>query len=184
MEKNLELVEKLVEKTGLSYTEAKVALENADWDILEAIINLERDGKVMGASSYSTNSEEPPKSKAAPEKEEKKNARAEECKKTTLSVLTWLRTVFDKGNANSIELQKDGERMFGMPVNLFVILACISFGTVFILMVISLFFGVRYRFAGPDLGKDSINRAMGKATDVVDSIKKDIKNAAAEESKE
>ena len=41
MEANLELVEKLVEKTGISYTEAKAVLVKTDWDILEALIELE-----------------------------------------------------------------------------------------------------------------------------------------------
>ena len=46
MSQHIDLVEKLVEKTGLSHTEAKSALEHADWDILEAMINLETQGKI------------------------------------------------------------------------------------------------------------------------------------------
>lgn len=186
MKENLELVEKLVEKTGLSYTEAKIALEKADWDILEAIINLESEGKVKGASSYSTRSGEGPgrekdygEEKKEQKYEKKKNPKAEEYKKTTIGVLEWLRSVFDKGNTNNIELyNKNGVRVIGMPVTVFVILCLISFGTVLFLMLVSLFFGIRYRFSGPDLGKSVINNAMGKATDVADSIKSDIKNAA------
>ncbi|MEG2676682.1 MAG: hypothetical protein RR933_01065 [Oscillospiraceae bacterium] len=46
MNQNLEFAEKLVEKTGVSYAEAKEALENNGWDILEAIFWLESQGKV------------------------------------------------------------------------------------------------------------------------------------------
>ena len=44
---NLEKVEKLREKTGVSYEEAKAALEATNYDVLDAIIYLEKNGKVF-----------------------------------------------------------------------------------------------------------------------------------------
>ena len=41
-----EKVEKLREKTGVSYEDAKKALEEHDWDMLEAIVALENEGKI------------------------------------------------------------------------------------------------------------------------------------------
>lgn len=38
---NFEKVEKLREKANVSYEEAKQALENCNWDILDAMIYLE-----------------------------------------------------------------------------------------------------------------------------------------------
>ena len=38
-----EKVEKLREKTGVSYEDAKKALEEHDWDMLEAIVALENE---------------------------------------------------------------------------------------------------------------------------------------------
>jgi hypothetical protein len=43
----LEQVEKLREHANVSYDEAKAALENAGGDILQALIDLERAGKVI-----------------------------------------------------------------------------------------------------------------------------------------
>lgn len=43
----LEQVEKLREKANVSYDEAKAALEAANGDMLEALINLEKQGKVV-----------------------------------------------------------------------------------------------------------------------------------------
>ena len=40
---HFELVEKLVEKSGASYAEAKEALESCNWDLLDAMIILEGD---------------------------------------------------------------------------------------------------------------------------------------------
>lgn len=42
----LEQVEKLCKRANISYDEAKAALEETDGDMLEAVINLEKQGKV------------------------------------------------------------------------------------------------------------------------------------------
>ena len=43
---NYQKVEQLVNKAGCSYEDAKVALEACGWDMLDAVISLEREGKV------------------------------------------------------------------------------------------------------------------------------------------
>ena len=48
---NLEKVEKLRKKADITYEEAKAALESCDWDILDAIVKLEAEGKVKPSSS-------------------------------------------------------------------------------------------------------------------------------------
>ena len=42
---NNEMIEKLIEKTGVSYEEAKAVLEEKNYDILDAVLELERHGK-------------------------------------------------------------------------------------------------------------------------------------------
>ena len=42
---NFEKVEKLREHANVTYEEAKEALENSNWDILDAMIYLEKNGK-------------------------------------------------------------------------------------------------------------------------------------------
>ena len=42
----LKMVERLISKTNISYEEAKEALENNNWDILDATIYLENCGRV------------------------------------------------------------------------------------------------------------------------------------------
>lgn len=41
----LEKVEKLRERADVSYEEAKEALEACDWDLLDAMVWLEKEGK-------------------------------------------------------------------------------------------------------------------------------------------
>ncbi len=48
---NLEKVEQLVEKAGCTYAEAKDALEYSDWNLLDAIIRLEHEGKAVKSSA-------------------------------------------------------------------------------------------------------------------------------------
>ena len=42
----LKLVDRLREKANISYEEAKIALENSNWDILEAMLYLEDIGMI------------------------------------------------------------------------------------------------------------------------------------------
>ncbi|MEG1189920.1 MAG: DUF4342 domain-containing protein [Oscillospiraceae bacterium] len=181
MKDNLELVEKLVEKTGLSYTEAKNALEKANWDMLDAFIALEAEGKLGGekkSAQYSTESQEEAK------KESKKSTAGEDFKKTTKSIGEWLRDVFDKGNTNFIEMYRNGERKLGMPITVFVLLLIVGFWILIPLMIVGLFFGCSYRFSGAELGRESVNEAMGKATDFADTIKNEFKNGEAAQKNE
>ena len=54
------MVEMLHEKANVSYEEAKAALERNNWDVLDALIDLEKMGKVSEArtaENYSPNGE-------------------------------------------------------------------------------------------------------------------------------
>ena len=51
---NFEKVEKLREHANVSYEEAKQALENSNWDILDAMIYLEQSGKVQDQRMQAT----------------------------------------------------------------------------------------------------------------------------------
>lgn len=191
MKEDFELVKKLVAETGVSYTEAKAVLEKTEWDILDAIIELESQGRTVGASSFSTRpeseqggTESDKRKEGAKKKREESRKKRNEYKKNTVGVMEWLVSVLDKGNANSIEMYRNGERKIGLPVTVFVLLLILSCSAILILMLVSLFFGCRYRFTGPDLERDDVNSVMGKATDCAESIKKEIKNISNKEDKE
>ena len=54
---NFEKVEKLRERANVSYEEAKAALEASNWDLLDAMIYLEKSGKTEAAGTYSTSAD-------------------------------------------------------------------------------------------------------------------------------
>ncbi len=70
---NYEMVELLRQKANVSYEEAKAALEAANWDLLDAIVLLEREGKVPeNDARFSTKAESGEKERNA-EKQKKRD---------------------------------------------------------------------------------------------------------------
>ncbi len=195
MEANTELVEKLVDKTGVSYTEAKAVLEKTDWDILEALIQLEAEGKISSTNTadYSTKGRQGEYKESCgfnehrqqKEHREKKNCKTgENFKSTGKNFGDTLRDIFDKGNTNYIEMYRNDERKLGVPVTVFILLLIIGFWIVVPLMIVGLFCGCRFAFSGNELGKDSVNSAIGKANDFAEDIKKEIRNEIKREREE
>jgi len=184
MSQNLELVEKLVEKTGLSYGEAKQALEKTDWDILEALIQLEAQGKGQGGrtTQYTTNNDsnnfqqnQQYQQYQQNQQGKDKKAKGENFKKASKSLGDFLKEIFDKGNKNCLVMHNNDEKRIELPVTAFIVLLIFCFWVIIPLMIVALFFGCRFSFSGTDLGKDSVNSAMGKATDIADNIKSEFK---------
>ncbi|MHC1693816.1 MAG: ubiquitin [Eubacteriales bacterium] len=172
----LEQVEKLREKANVSYDEAKAALDAAGGDILEALIALERAGKTNtppGGGFYSSSSD---KTTEEPQTARKTNYKynGESFMGVLKKIGRFLLSLLQTGNANSFEIYKHGELKSTFPITVLVILLVVAFWITLPLLVIGLFFGFRYRFSGPDLGKESVNNVMDDAANAADNIKKTI----------
>ena len=61
-----------------------------------------------------------------------------------------------------------------LPVTVLVILLLFTFWFTVPLMIVGLFFGYKYSFSGPELGKEEVNRTMDQVSDVVDNLKKEF----------
>lgn len=177
----LEQVEKLREYANISFEEAKLALEEADGDILEAIVNLEKKNLInrpKGGGSYSSK-------KNQQESQENKNntnenytgSKAEKSSfgETMGNVFKSLGRVIEKGNRNTFDVVKGEERIMSVPVTVLVILLLFAFWIIIPLLVLGLFFGYRYKFVGLDLGKENVNRAMDSVADAAENLKNDVK---------
>jgi len=170
----IEKVEKLREKASVSYADAKRALVACDWDILDAMILLEEEGRTsssqrISAPAYSTwdgQGNAPPRG----ERESAGNSFLD----LMASFFNWLGKILGLGNSNEFVASKNGEQALAIPVTIFVIFLVFCFWIVIPLLIIGLFFGFKYSFRGPELGRDSINNAMHKASDIVSEIKKEI----------
>ena len=178
----LEQVEKLREYANVSYDEAKKALEKNEGDILQALIDLEQEGKtkspqdggkyVYSAADYedSEKTESCGKSKAKSKREEPSAFRD-----NMNRFFKWLGEIIHKGNINLLVVQKHGENIIKLPVTVVVVLLIVGFWVVIPLLIVGLFFNFRYSFEGPDLGSDKVNRMMDNVSQAAENIKQDIK---------
>lgn len=172
----IDMVEKLKEKANVSYEEAKAALELTDWDILEAVIYLEKEGKVnQETGSYSTKGYRAMRGKDYYDIPHDTTGIGDMCRK----FVKWVGKLIKKGMANNINADRYGERVISVPVTLFVIILICGFWAVIPIMIVGLFFGFAYSFSGPDLGRDDVNDVIGKATKVADNIKEEFRDASA-----
>lgn len=170
----LEKVEKLREKTHVSYEEAKAALEACQWDILDAIVYLEKLGKIDESqyANYST-AYEPDASKNQYEnagKEQKGESFSQMCNR----FFKWCGRLIMKGNESSMDIDRKGTRLISIPVTIVVLALLLWFWVIVPLMVVGLFFGFRYSFRGPISCVD-INNAMDKMSEGVENLKNEVK---------
>lgn len=175
---NFEKVEKLREHANVTYEEAKQALENSNWDILDAMIYLEQGGKVHGPeqSSYTTQTE---KVKIDIEEKESKSTFSDNLKRFG----DWCLGLIEKGNNNSFCVERDDNEIFRIPITLLVVFLLFAFWVVVPLLVVGLFFNMRYHFAGPDVRSVDIdlNKAMDSAAEAAENIKSEFGGAAKDE---
>ena len=183
----LEQVERLREKADISYEEAKALLEQTGGDLLDALILLERQGRVErpGGAFYSTrpNQEGRPPSGPLGMGDYWRRTRTDT---TRMNWRTRWREIWDTlvnvlrhSTENQFEVWRRGEMMTSIPVLILIILLIVAFWISLPLLVVGLVTGCRYRFSGPDLGKDNINSAMNTVSetvdDMVDSVKQELR---------
>ena len=164
------MVEDIRRRTGLNYEQAKAVLEEADWDLLDALVTLEKQGKVS-ASSYSTkDAEEEPSYTSYAEQADKRSG-----KDGWQNFWGWCKRMVHKGNTNHFRVIQDGTDKLTIPVTLFVLLLVFAPYVVIPLLIVGLFFRMHYRFIGEDLGKDVINQGFEKASQAAEAVKDEFR---------
>lgn len=181
----LEQVEKLREYANVNYDEAKAALENAGGDILQALIDLERQGKAkppQGGGQYNSgNIEVSGGSQKEETKKEKSQAKYNTGEKSAFSrnmgrFFRWMGEVIHKGNVNALVVEKNGASIMRLPITVLVLLLIFAFWIVVPLLIIGMFFSFRYYFQGPDIKSTKVNDAMDTVANAAEEIKNDMKN--------
>ncbi len=92
---NLEKVDQVKQRTGVSYKAAKEALEHCNGDVLEAIIYLEGSSE----STYTDTS-----------------AGVNQFGQFGQDVANFFKDIIHKGNVNRITIEKDGKRIVDLPM--------------------------------------------------------------------
>ena len=167
MEKNFELVEKLVNTFGVSYEKAKEALEASNWDAVDAAIYLEKD-----------------KNAASQEQEQEKvncnpkgsfNIPVDEMKEAGCN---FFKTCWDFLSLNTFVVKKSsGEVFLDIPIWLAALLLCAFFWPVVIILALVFVMGYRFSFSGPQLGKKQVKNTMNHVENAAEEFVEKVKNA-------
>ena len=175
MERN-EMIKVLMEKANVSGEVAEDALQMNNWDLLDAIIYLERKGKVE-------NNEATAIIKVDHEsKEENKKESNENCKQKSGGIgeligrmAKFIGKIISKGNENDFEIKKEDKKPIKINLTISVLLLIVAFWPMVILLVIGLFLGYKYSITGPDINGHGVNDVLGKVSESASNIKNDFK---------
>ena len=164
----IEKVERLRERADVTYEEAKAALEEAGGDLLDAMVILERMGKVSGParSSYSTEYDEQKDYIRVRDKVEQQKKSAPSF---THTVGRLVKTFFSFIRHTVFIVTKEDSIIFTMPSWVLVLLLFFFWEAIVPVMVIALFFKVNYSFDGAQNVKranDILDKAGEFARDV------------------
>ncbi|MCL2147173.1 MAG: hypothetical protein FWH52_05130 [Synergistaceae bacterium] len=176
----LEMVEKLREKANVTYDEAKEALESCGNDLLEAMILLEKQGKIRPPQSGGYyNSKQGSTSGDGYYQYGYHGAYHKESPASDFfsRLFKLCARLIHKANTNSLEVRRHDKYIIALPLSILIIFIIFFTSITIPLLVIGLFFGFRYSFRGDDIEKTNFNSAMDTAADAVESIKDEITNS-------
>lgn len=163
MDITLEKVDQVRERTGVSYAEAKNALEISNGDVLNAIILIEEKAKYDSAN------------------ENNKSETIDEFK-------AWLKDLINKGNITRIKITKDGKKLVDVPVNAGIaagVIAVIIPPILAFVVVAAVVTQVTIEITKADGTVEvvnkyisaAVNEAKDKATDFADKVKEKVQDA-------
>ena len=192
---NYQKVEQLVNKAGCSYEDAKAALEGCGWDMLDAVISLEREGKINKATVEHTAQSAEEAVEIVPEVTVEKAAddssrqiiysyddsaagkqgdsgNTGDAPKCKPSLWARIKRILTKNRM--VVLKSNGQQILDLPIWITVVALIAFFWATLTIAVIAMVLGCRFHFEGEDLGKININSTMDKATDYAEKVKNDI----------
>ena len=150
----LEMVDALRERTNVTYEEARQALEETEWNLLDAIVLLERRGD---AEEKAVEERTPDAAKQSSQ------GRGRAVKRFFSKALKILKT-------HTLEVSREGRTLFLLPAWAFALLLFFFWEVLFPIMLVALFFGVRYSFQG-STQVESINKVMQQAGNMAEEMK-------------
>ncbi|MBQ6456378.1 MAG: hypothetical protein IJJ31_04550 [Mogibacterium sp.] len=184
---NYQKIDQIINKTGVSYEDAKAALEGCGWDMIDAVISLEREGKVNKETVEHTVENAAEAVEIIPEVTVEKSAddgssgnqdysgnagSAEDAPKSKPKLWTRIKRILTKNRM--VVLKSSGQQIADLPIWIPVLALIAFFWATLILAVLAMIFGCRFHFEGEDLGKTNINNTMDKATDYAEKVKNDL----------
>lgn len=168
MEITLEKVDTVIERTGVSYSEAKKALEESNGDVLAAIIYIEENPK-------------------------KENCECEKEKSQTIEEFkSWIKGIIEKGDVTRIKIKKDEDELLDIPVNAGIAATVIAIMIPQIMafgVIVAVATKITIEITKQDGTVEVVNKYVTSATETikdkanvaVDKVKKMFKNTSKKE---
>ena len=168
----MEKVERLREKANVTYEEAKAALEETGGDLLDAVVLLERQGKVKEPSqrTFSTEYEEQKDYIKVRDKVEEQEKSAPSLGRTIGGLFRGLIRFIKK---TTFIVTRGEDTVFTMPTLVFALLLFFFWEVLAPVMIIALFFGVRYSFEGEEEAEKA-NTILNKAGDFANDLREEF----------
>lgn len=161
MEK-LKIVDKLRDKTNISYEEAKSALENNNWDILDAMLYLEEHGRVEkpAISIFYTNEYK----ESYTNQGEVVNIRKDsdnnnfKSKNNFGGIFESICKAIDTCNNIFVEIRRSGIVLLKLPLTVLILLLFFAFWIIIPLMIVGLFFEIEFLVSDKGVNTDKIDK--------------------------
>lgn len=145
--------EKLSKRMNVPVEEAESAIAQTNGDVLDAMMILESQPKTITAASK------------ADHKIDWAEVRTGGSK-----LLKFLKRIIEKGNENKFVVLYKQQPVFSLSITSLVLLLLLIRWWLIGVIIVSLFFGIRYTFRGPNVN-EKVNRVVKQAADLVDSEK-------------
>lgn len=140
----LEQIDELRKRANVSFEDAREALQECNGDLVEAIVYLEKNGKIK-----STSSSEPKDS-------------------------FWdkFKALVNKGNNTRFIMYKRDKTIINLSVTISIIIAALAFHIAIIGLVVALVAGYRFKFVKNNGEDMKVNETLDKMHNNIDNIKK------------
>ena len=171
-----EKIEKLRTRANVTYEEAKAALSEANGDLLDAMIILEKEGKVAKPEQqvHSTEYTREPGYEMVPV------GSTEGCgEKWGTRIKEILKKVIDYLSDNHMKVFHHDEQVIDLPFWTAILILVLGWWFVLVLIVVSLFFDWNYKFYGKN-NLQGANDVMDKAKETAEQVKEEFHNKSSE----
>lgn len=179
-----EMIAKIVAVTGVSEEEAKAALELNGNDMLEAVISLERAGKINKTAQTEDTANETEEEAAEKIEEDIERLEGDVVNKdgkragtTGEKAMRFGESVKRLVNAllkQTFQVERKGEEILAVPVLVFLLVLIFGFNIVIPLLIVGLFLGCHYHFIGVDKMTFDVNEMSKTASKYAEDIKSEF----------
>lgn len=168
------MIEKLQIRADISYEEAKETLEKVNWDLLDAIVYLEKSGRIKepSVSTYFTNEN---KEKSKEDFNEIIEYKSEKKESFSESFFETICRIIDKGNRILFIIKRNNKVLLKLPITVMILLVVFGFWGIIPLLIVGLFFEFEYSLEGYNMESSEFNKFLNKLSKYVQKIKTDFK---------